>query len=94
MNNYMYSDGTIKVEDVVKKVSGFYIGKAIGDPELIDDYISDLLDGEEVFVDYFKPDNLYKVYTASMAEENESIIVEVENDVITDIYNASWNAYR
>ena len=82
------------MEDVVEKVSGFYIGKAIGDPEFIDDYISDLLDGEEVFVDYFEPDNLYKVYTASMEEENESIIVEVESDVITDIYNASWNAYR
>lgn len=94
MNKYMYSDGTVKVEDVVKKVSEFYTGKAIGDTEFIDDYISDLLDGEEVFVDYFEPDNLYKLYTASMSEENEAIIVEVESDVITDIYNASWNAYR
>ena len=94
MNKYMYSEGTVKVEDVVKKVSGSYMGKAIGDSEFIDDYISYLLDGEEVFVDYFKPENLYKFYTASMEAENESIIVEVENDVITDIYNASWNAYR
>lgn len=65
MNNYMYSDGTVKVEDVVKNVSGFYTGKAIGDPEFIDDYISNLLDGEEVFIDYFEPDSLYKLYTAS-----------------------------
>lgn len=107
-NDYIDEYGYVYISGVIEALQDKYLDKQFNVENFseecdVDNYMSDLIQNDiDIWLDtvHTNPcDNisLFKIYTDEMKEQDESIIVEVENNedvcTITDITSASWSAY-